>query len=137
MEKLTNAEVKALSAKIKKELDKVIDEKNKEIREAYCRSEEGTKLVELTQELKELEKQADELYKKNVALKDTLRNTFHFSGYGYDYSLDSVLKCVTPQIPYAGLEEIKNLIVLANLEEVNVSNLIEHVKASYLSEAEV
>ena len=135
MEKLTNAEVKALSAKIKKELDKVIDEKNEEFQRAYCTTEEGTKLIELTQELKELEKQTNELYEKQLALKTTIRDTFHFCG--YEYSFDSILKVVAPQIPYASLEDIKNLIVLANLEEVNVGNLIEHVKASYLSEAEV
>lgn len=135
MEKLTNAEVKALSAKIQKELNKVIDEKNEEFQMAYCRSEEGAKLIELTQELKELEKQTSELYEKQIALKNTIRDTFHFCS--YDYCLDSILKVVAPQIPYASLEDIKNLIVLANLEEVNVGNLIEHVKASYLSEAEV
>lgn len=135
MEKLTNAEVKALSAKIKKELNKVIDEKNEELQAAYCRSEEGTKLIELTQELKELEKQSNELYEKQAAIKATIRDNFKFCS--YDYCLDSILKVVAPQIPYASLEEIKNLIVLANLEEVNIGNLIEHVKASYLSEAEI
>lgn len=135
MEKLTNAEVKALSAKIKKELDKVIDEKNEELQAAYCRSEEGAKLLELTQELKKTEERMNELYKKQTAIKDTIRNDLHFCG--YDYCLDSILKLVAPRISYASLEEIRNLIVLANLEEVNVGNLIEHVKASYLSEAEI
>ena len=135
MEKLTNVEVKALSAKIKKELDKVIDEKNGELQAAYCKSEEGIKLVELAQELKDVEKQINELYEKQTAIKTAIRNTFHFCG--YDYCLDSILKGVKPQIPYASLEEIKNLIVLANLEEVNINSLIEHVKASYLSEAEI
>lgn len=135
MEKLTNAEVKALSAKIKKELDKVIDEKNEEFQDAYCTTEEGYKLIDLTKELKEVEKQINVLYEKQQALKTAIRDTFHFCG--YDYCLDSILKVVAPRIPYAGLEEIKNLIVLANLEEVNIGNLIEHVKASYLSEAEV
>lgn len=134
MEKLTNAEVKAIASRIKKELDVIIDQKNQKLKESYLKSGEGQRLVELLNQIAEKVSIIDKIQEEVHDLRKILIDDYYY--YSYDYELDSVISEIASKIPHADLNELKDSILLANLENVDLNNLIDYVKNNYRFEAE-
>lgn len=134
MEKLTNSEVKAIASRIKKELDVIIDQKNQKLKESYLKSGEGQRLVELLNQISEKVSIIDRIQEEVHDLRKILIDDYYY--YSYDYELDSVISEIAPKIPHADLNELKDSIVLANLENVDLNKLIDYVKNNYRFEAE-
>ena len=134
MEKLNNGEVKAIASRIKKELDVIIDQKNQNLKESYLKSGEGQRLVELLNQIAEKTSIIDKIREEVNDLREILIKDYYY--YSYDYELDSVIDGIAPKIPHADLNELKDSIVLANLENIDLNNLIDYVKNNYRFEAE-
>lgn len=134
MEKLSNGEVKAIASRIKKELDVIIDQKNQNLKESYLKSREGQKLVGLINQISEKVSIIDKIQKEVNDLRKILIENYYY--YSYDYELDVVINEIAPKIPHADLNELKDSIVLANLENIDLNNLIDYVKNNYRFEAE-
>lgn len=134
MEKLNNGEVKAIASRIKKELDVIIDQKNQNLKESYLKSGEGQRLVELLNQIAEKTSIIDKIKEEVNDLREILIKDYYY--YSYDYELDSVISEIAPKIPYADLNELKDSIVLANLENLDLNKLIDYVKTNYRFEAE-
>lgn len=134
MEKLNNGEVKAIASRIKKELDVIIDQKNQKLKESYLKSGEGQRLVELLNQISEKVSIIDRIQEEVHDLRKILIDDYYY--YSYDYELDAVISEIAPKIPHADLNELKDSIVLANLENVDLNNLIDYVKNNYRFEAE-
>lgn len=134
MEKLNNGEVKAIASRIKKELDVIIDQKNQKLKESYLKSGEGQRLVELLNQIAEKRSVSTKIQGEINDLREILIGDYYY--YSYDYELDSVIDGIAPKIPHADLNELKDSIVLANLENVDLNNLIDYVKNNYRFEAE-
>lgn len=134
MEKLSNGEVKAIASRIKKELDVIIDQKNQNLKESYLKSGEGQKLVGLLNQISEKVSIIDKMQKEVNDLRKILIEDYYY--YSYDYELDVVINEIAPKIPYADLNELKDSIILANLEDIDLNKLIDYVKNNYRFEAE-
>ena len=134
MEKLTNAEVKAIASRIKKELDVIIDQKNQNLKESYLKSGEGQRLVELLNQISEKRSVSTKIQGEIHDLREILIGDYYY--YSYDYELDSVISEIAPKIPHADLNELKDSILLANLENVDLNKLIDYVKDNYRFETE-
>lgn len=134
MEKLTNSEVKAIASRIKKELDVIIDQKNQKLKESYLKSGEGQRLVELLNQISEKRSVSTKIQGEINDLREILIGDYYY--YSYDYELDSVIDEIAPKIPHADLNELKDSILLANLENVDLNKLIDYVKTNYRFEAE-
>lgn len=134
MEKLNNGEVKAIASRIKKELDVIIDQKNQNLKESYLKSGEGQRLVELLNQLSEKRSIINKIQGEINDLREILIGDYYY--YSYDYELDSVIDGIAPKIPHADLNELKESIILANLENVDLNKLIDYVKNNYRFEAE-
>lgn len=134
MEKLNNGEVKAIASRIKKELDVIIDQKNQNLKESYLKSGEGQRLVELLNQITEKVSIIDKIQEEVHDLRKILIDDYYY--YSYDYELDSVISEIAPKIPHADLNELKDSIILANLENVDLNKLIDYVKTNYRFEAE-
>ena len=134
MEKLSNREVKAIASCIKKELDVIIDQKNQNLKESYLKSGEGQRLVGLLNQISEKTSIIDKIQKEINDLRKILTENYYY--YTYDYELDVVISEIVPKIPYADLCELKDSIILANLEDINLNKLIDYVKNNYRFEAE-
>lgn len=134
MEKLTNAEVKAIASRIKKELDVIIDQKNQKLKESYLKSGEGQRLVEILNQISEKRSVSNKIQGEINDLREILIGDYYY--YSYDYELDSVIDGIAPKIPHADLNELKDSILLANLENVDLNNLIDYVKDNYRFETE-
>lgn len=134
MEKLNNGEVKAIASRIKKELDVIIDQKNQNLKESYLKSGEGQRLVELLNQISEKTSIIDKIQEEVHDLRKILIADYYY--YSYDYELDSVISEIAPKIPHADLNELKDSIILANLESIDLNNLIDYVKDNYRFETE-
>lgn len=134
MEKLTNAEVKAIASRIKKELDVIIDQKNQKLKESYLKSGEGQRLAELFNQILEKRSVMDKIQEEIDDLRKILIEDYQY--YSYYYELNAIIDEIVPKIPHADLSELKDSIVLANLENVDLNNLIDYVKNNYRFEAE-
>lgn len=134
MEKLNNGEVKAIASRIKKELDVIIDQKNQNLKESYLKSGEGQRLVELLNQITEKVSIIDKIQEEVHDLRKILIDDYYY--YSYDYELDSVISEIAPKIPHADLNELKDSIILANLESIDLNNLIDYVKDNYRFETE-
>lgn len=134
MEKLNNGEVKAIASRIKKELDVIIDQKNQNLKESYLKSGEGQRLVELLNQIAEKVSIIDKIQEEVHDLRKILIDDYYY--YSYDYELDSVISEIAPKIPHADLNELKDSIILANLESIDLNNLIDYVKDNYRFETE-
>lgn len=134
MEKLTNSEVKAIASRIKKELDVIIDQKNQNLKESYLKSGEGQRLVEILNQISEKRSVSNKIQGEINDLREILIGDYYY--YSYDYELDSVISELAPKIPHADLNELKDSILLANLENVDLNKLIDYVKTNYRFEAE-
>lgn len=134
MEKLSNGEVKAIASRIKKELDVIIDQKNQNLKESYLKSGEGQRLVEILNRISEKQSVSNKIQGEINDLREILIDDYYY--YSYDYELDSVIDEIAPKIPHADLNELKDSIILANLENVDLNKLIDYVKNNYRFEAE-
>lgn len=134
MEKLSNGEVKAIASRIKKELDVIIDQKNQNLKESYLKSRGGQRLVEILNQISEKQSVSNKIQREINDLREILIGDYYY--YPYDYELDSVIDEIVPKIPYADLGELKDSIILANLENVDLNKLIDYVKNNYRFEAE-
>ena len=134
MEKLNNGEVKAIASRIKKELDVIIDQKNQNLKESYLKSGEGQRLVELLNQIAEKVSIIDKIQEEVHDLRKILIDDYYY--YSYDYGLDVVINEIAPKIPYADLNELKDSIILANLEDIDLNKLIDYVKDNYRFETE-
>lgn len=134
MEKLSNGEVKAIASRIKKELDIIIDQKNQNLKESYLKSRGGQRLVEILNQISEKQSVSNKIQREINDLREILIGDYYY--YPYDYELDSVIDEIVPKIPYADLGELKDSIILANLENVDLNKLIDYVKNNYRFEAE-
>lgn len=134
MEKLNNGEVKAIASRIKKELDVIIDQKNQNLKESYLKSGEGQRLVEILNQISEKRSVSNKIQGEINDLREILIGDYYY--YSYDYELDSVIDGIAPKIPYADLNELKDSIILANLESIDLNNLIDYVKDNYRFETE-
>ena len=134
MEKLSNGEVKAIASRIKKELDVIIDQKNQNLKESYLKSGEGQRLVEILNQISEKQSVSNKIQGEINDLREILIGDYYY--YSYDYELDSVIDEIAPKIPYADLGELKDAIILANLEDIDLNKLIDYVKNNYRFEAE-